>query len=64
MSEKPTTPIVCLHDGGRHMDETWGGCLLATHKECAGPTCKDYKVPPQPETERHLSDKGDTESHT
>jgi hypothetical protein len=44
---------VCLHDGGRRADGTWGGCLLAKHDTCKA--CPDAKIvpPAKAETQRH-----------
>lgn len=50
---------VCLHDGGRHADGTWGGCLLAKRDSCKA--CPDAKM--VSETQRQVSDKPDAESH-
>jgi hypothetical protein len=42
---------ICLHDGGRRPDNSYGGCLLGpiAHEKCKPSTCDDYTPPPKPE---------------
>lgn len=40
------TKGVCLHDGGRNADDTWGGCLLdvlLAGSKCSPDKCPDYR---------------------